>query len=46
MIIKLSTIEKELIVKKDLIKDYNQRLDNTLNKNNVKEKSLTEDYPS
>lgn len=46
MIIKLSTIEKDLIVKKDLIKDYNQRLDNTLNKNNVKIKSLTEDYPS
>lgn len=46
MIIKLSTIEKDLIVKKDLIKDYNQRLDNTLNKNNVKVKSLTEDYPS
>ena len=46
MIIKLSTIEKDLIVKKGLIKDYNQRLDTTLNKNNVKIKSLTEDYPS
>lgn len=46
MIIKLSTIEKDLIVKKALIKDYNQKLDNTLNKNNVKVKSLTEDYPS
>lgn len=44
MMLKLDDIEKELIIKNDIIKDYNQRLDETLSKNNVKVKSLTEEY--
>lgn len=43
MMLKLDDIEKELIIKNDIIKDYNQRLDETLSKNNVKVKSLTEE---
>lgn len=43
MMLKLNDIEKELIIKNDIIKDYNQRLDETLSKNNVKVKSLTEE---
>ena len=44
MLIKLNEIEKDLIVKEQLTKEYNDRLDKALEKNNIKVKKIEEDF--
>lgn len=46
IITKLDTIEKDLIVRQQIVKEYNTKLNKTLNKNNVKVKRLEEEYPN
>lgn len=44
MLVKLDSLEKELIVKQQLAKTYETKLNNVLEKNNVKVKRLEEEY--
>lgn len=44
MISKLDSIEKELVVRSHLAKEYDQKLKDTYDKNNVKVKKLEEEY--
>ena len=46
MLAKLDSVEKELVVKQKLAKNYESKLSDTLEKNNVKVKRLEEDYKS
>ena len=43
LITKLDSIEKDLLVKQQIAKDYNKKLQDTLDKNNVKVKRLEEE---
>lgn len=44
LLVKLDSVEKELISKKDIAKEYEEKLQNTLKKNNAKVKRLEEEY--
>lgn len=44
MITKLDTIEKNLVVNYNIAKEYDKKLNEALNKNNVKVKKIEEDY--
>ena len=46
IITKLDTIEKDLLVKQELAKKFNKKLEKVLDKNNVKVKRLEEEYPT
>lgn len=46
LITKLDTIEKDLTVKQELAKEYDRKLEEILDKNNVKVKRLEEEYPN
>lgn len=46
IIMKLDTIEKDLNIKQQVAKDYDKKIKNVLDKNNVKVKRLEEEYPN
>lgn len=46
LITKLDTIEKDLTVKQEIAKEYDKKVKDTVNKNNIKIKRLEEEYPN
>ena len=44
MLIKLNDIEKDLLIKESMAKEYNNKLNESLNNNNVKIKRIEEEY--